>query len=93
MARRPDPLDKPGDFWASWKRLLSFMRPYRNLLILAVVMSMVSTFISLIGPQIIRDITDTIRDGLEGEIDADSVVEMGFVMVILYSIGGKVVRI
>ena len=88
MARRPDPLDKPGDFWASWKRLLSFMRPYRNLLILAVILSMVSTFISLIGPQIIRDITDTIRDGLEGEIDADSVVEMGFIMVILYSIGG-----
>ncbi len=88
MARRPDPMDRPGDFKASWMRLLRFMRPYRNLLILAILLSMVSTVISLIGPQIIKDITDAIRDGLEGEIDADSVVEMGIVMVVVYVIGG-----
>ena len=50
MARRPDPLDKPGNFTAAWKRLLSFMRPYRVLLIIAVALSVAGTAISLIGP-------------------------------------------
>jgi len=88
MARRPDPLDKPGNFAAAWKRLLSFMRPYRTLLIIAVILSVAGTAISLIGPQIIKDITDTISDGLGGDLDTDSVLHMGTIMVALYILGG-----
>ncbi|MBQ3736981.1 MAG: ABC transporter ATP-binding protein [Candidatus Methanomethylophilaceae archaeon] len=88
MARRPDPLDKPGNFAAAWKRLLSFMRPYRILLIIAVALSVAGTAISLIGPQIIKDITNTISDGLGGDLDKDGVLHLGMMMVILYIVGG-----
>ncbi len=88
MARRPDPLDKPGNFTAAWKRLLSFMRPYRVLLIIAVALSVAGTAISLIGPQIIKDITNTISDGLGGDLDKDGVLHLGMMMVILYIVGG-----
>lgn len=88
MARRPDPLDKPGNFTAAWKRLLSFMRPYRVLLIIAVALSVAGTAISLIGPQIIKDITNTISDGLGGDLDKDGVLHLGMIMVILYIVGG-----
>ncbi len=88
MARRPDPLDKPRDFKASWMRLISYMRPYRWLILTALVLSMCGSIITLVGPQIVKEITDTIRDGLEGTMDTDSVVSLGMVMVGLYLIGG-----
>lgn len=64
------------------------MKPYRYLLALAIALSIGVTAISLYGPQIIKEITDTISDGLSGDLDSDAVVSLGMTMVIVYIIGG-----
>ena len=88
MSWRPNPLDKPRDFRDSWLRLLSYMNVYKYLILVAVIISLISTVIYLVGPQIIRDITDTIEQGLRGSLDLDEVKRLGMIMVALYLIGG-----
>jgi len=70
--------EKSKDFFGSMKRLLSNLKPWRVIMILALVLAMVSAILSLIAPNKLSDFTDTISKGLipkteklEEDIEAD----------------------
>lgn len=56
--------EKSKDFFGSMKRLLSNLKPWRVIMVLALVLAMVSAILSLIAPNKLSDFTDTISKGL-----------------------------
>ena len=91
--RHPNPLDKPRSFKESWIRLLRYLDTYRYLLLLAVIISLCCAVINLIGPQLIKDITNGIEEGLRGTMDKDRLLRLGMVMLILYIVSGALLLI
>ncbi len=56
--------EKSKDFFGSMKRLISNLKPWRVIMILALILAMVSAILSLIAPNKLSDFTDTISQGL-----------------------------
>lgn len=76
------------------KSLLSQMSPYlkgyRALFGLAVVFSIISSTITVIGPDKLKEMTDTMTKGLAGNIDLDKIGSIAMTLALLY-IGGALV--
>lgn len=74
--------------------LLSQMSPYlkgyRALFGLAVVFSIISSTITVIGPDKLKEMTDTMTKGLAGNIDLDKIGSIAMTLALLY-IGGALV--
>lgn len=56
--------EKSKDFFGSIKRLLSNLKPWRVIMILALILAMISAILALIAPNKLSDFTDTISKGL-----------------------------
>ena len=76
------------------KSLLSQMAPYlkgyKALFALAVVFTIASSTITVIGPDRLKEMTDTVTEGLAGKIDLDKIAEIAFTLALMY-IGGALV--
>lgn len=56
--------EKSKDFFGSMKRLLKNLKPWRVIMILALILAMISAILSLIAPNKLSDFTDTISEGI-----------------------------
>lgn len=56
--------EKSKDFFGSMKRLLSNLKPWRVIMVIALILAMASAILSLIAPNKLSDFTDTISKGL-----------------------------
>lgn len=56
--------EKSKDFFGSLKRLLSSLKEWRIIMILALILAMISAILSLIAPNKLSDFADTISEGL-----------------------------
>ena len=65
--------EKPKDLVQSWKKLFNYMGRYRKYIILAVMLSMIGTILSLIGPNVLKDMTNLITDNMMTGIPLDEV--------------------
>ncbi|MGT2924071.1 ABC transporter ATP-binding protein [Streptococcus caviae] len=76
------------------KSLLSQMAPYlkgyKALFALAVIFTVASSTITVIGPDRLKEMTDTVTKGLAGKIDLDKIAEIAFTLALMY-IGGALV--
>ena len=77
---------KAKDFKKSMKSLIKYCRPYFILIVIAVILAMFSSILSIIGPDKLRDITNTITDGLLTGIDLDKVKSISLTLIIIYVI-------
>ena len=76
------------NFRKAWSTLLNYMGPFRKWFILALVLAFVSTIISLIGPNLLSNMTDLIEDGIiHHELDMDAIAHIGYLLASLYIIG------
>ena len=84
---RFEPVEKPKNFREAWKRLFQYMGRYRVLFVAAIIMSVIGTVLILLGPNLLRDMTDLIKDGLIPGMDIDmaAVAEIGMLLIILYA--------
>ena len=81
-------VEKPRDLRASAGRLFSYMGPYRKHLVIGIVLAMVSSLLSLIGPQYISDITDSIQSGItSGTFDTGLIFNISLILIAMYSAG------
>ncbi|MCB4991600.1 ABC transporter ATP-binding protein/permease [Streptococcus mutans] len=73
------------------KSLLSQMAPYlkgyKALFGLAVIFTIVSSTITVIGPDRLKEMTDTMTKGLAGKIDLDKIGEIALTLALLYFAG------
>lgn len=76
---------KPKSFKEAWRRMLAYMRPYIPAVIVASVLVIIGTIFTVIGPDMLSDITNIISDGMvSGSVDLTAVAEIGTFLVVIY---------
>ena len=63
------PTEKANDFGKAWGRLFGYMHRYRIAIAAAVVMACIGTVLTLLGPNMLSDMTDLIQEGIFGTMD------------------------
>jgi ATP-binding cassette subfamily B multidrug efflux pump len=79
--------EKPKDFKGGWLRVLKYARKYVPIMILAAICAVAGCLITLIGPQYIKTITNTIAAGLYGPMDIDRILRISIGLAIAYAVG------
>ena len=81
---------KAEDFTGTWKNILRYIRRYRYVFVIAVILSAISSVLALLGPYCISDMTDLIKEGIEGDMDIDGVRRLGLILLCIYLASGIV---
>lgn len=79
-----NPGEKPQNFKKSMMSLLSYCKAYMPAIAAAVILAVVGTIFSLIGPNKLQDMTEIITEGLMSEIDLEGIKKIGILLVVLY---------
>jgi ATP-binding cassette, subfamily B, multidrug efflux pump len=78
---------KAKNFKEAWRRMLGYMRPYIPSIIVASVLVVIGTILTVIGPDKLSEMTDLIFSGMkQGSIDLAGVVSIGVFLVTIYVI-------
>ncbi|MDD3006007.1 MAG: ABC transporter ATP-binding protein [Candidatus Pacebacteria bacterium] len=83
------PVSKAKDFKKTSRAFISYLKPYWGSFILVLVLAILSTLFSLLGPKILGDMTDIVTRGIfgaEGGIDFDAIARTGYLLVGLYAL-------
>ncbi len=81
---------KPDDLKATWINIFRYIRKYRFLFVLAVILSGIGTVLGLLGPYLISDLTNLIKEGIDAEMDMDEVKRVAAILFGLYLISGLI---
>ena len=68
--------EKSKDFMGSMKKLLQNLKPWRVLLTLGLVLAFISAIFSLIAPDHLSDLTDTITSGIKPNISENTIKDI-----------------
>ena len=69
MPARNRDFSKPKNFKASIKKLLSSLKPYTFIIIISIILIILSTVCTLIGPNRLSEVTNVIEEGLSVNLD------------------------
>jgi len=74
--------------WRPIKRLFGYLRPYRKPILIGVSLAILSSILSVIGPQYLSRLTDTVfaSVGTGIPMDMDAVSSLGFILLAIYSV-------
>lgn len=78
--------DVAKDFKGTIKKLIKYNKTLIRLLIISLLLSFISSILSIIGPDKLRDITNVITDGIMKGIDLDKVKSIAIVLIIIYAL-------
>lgn len=80
--------EKAKDLTGTWKKLLLYCKEYQIIFIIAILCAIVGTVCTLIGPDKLSDMTDTITAGIMPgtQMDMDKILQIGLFLVVLYAI-------
>ena len=79
------PGEKAKDFKKSMKSLLAYVKPFRVVMIISIVLAVLGTVFNIVGPQVIKGMGTVIMQGSAlGHIDMGEIVYYGVILAILY---------
>lgn len=78
--------EKAKDFKGSLKKALKFNSKSFPLIIIAIVLSFLSSLLAIIGPDKLKEITNLITIGLKSKIDLVEVKRIGIILIIFYAL-------
>ena len=78
--------EKAKDFKGSLAKLLKYNKKYIPVVIVAVILAIVSTVCSIIGPTQLAKMTDIITSGVATGIDIDAVIKVAIVLCVIYGV-------
>ena len=78
--------DKPKDFKESLKKLINYNKPFIVVICFALILSFLSSILSIIGPDKLKDMTNVIVKGLMTGINMTKIKEIGLLLVCFYSL-------
>ena len=81
------PKQKETNLKQSLLKLFNYIKRYLSLIIPALILAIISSIFSIIGPDKLSDITDEITKGLITGINLDKVKEIGIFLITIYSLG------
>jgi ATP-binding cassette subfamily B protein len=83
--------EKPRDFKKSWSRLARYSGRYLPVFVIAVLCAVGGTALTLIGPDMIKDVTGVILDGLASGIDTAAVTDKCLTLLTMYICGSALI--
>ncbi len=84
--RRPQTKEKAKDFKGSMQSLIRYCKPFLIPIFIAVGLAMISSILSIIGPDKLRDLTNLITEGIMIGIDMAGIKKIVITLVIIYLI-------
>lgn len=75
---------KSSNFKESLIKLLNYSSKFKKVIIVSIIFAIVSSILSIIGPQYISEMTNVITDGLLGSIDMNKIWYLTIILVIIY---------
>lgn len=79
-------IEKPKDFKGSLKKLISYLKPYYKLIVLSLILATISSVLTIIGPDNIKELTNEILNGLMTGINFDKIKNITIFLVSIYLI-------
>ncbi|MDD4531842.1 MAG: ABC transporter ATP-binding protein [Bacilli bacterium] len=81
-------VQRPDDFGNSLKKLIKYSRPFYPILIIALVLSILSSILQVSGPNYISDLTKEIGNSLlpTATLNLDKVTTIGITLVVIYAL-------
>lgn len=87
MNNRRSPASKPKDFKKAIINLFGYCKDYYRLIIFAIVLSIISSIFSIIGPGKVRDIINEITIGLTSTINMEVIKDITLFLAVMYVLG------
>ena len=78
--------EKADNFTLAWKRLFRYMGRFRIPFLVALVVACIGTALTLLGPNIISEVTNLIESGLTGPMDLDGIVSLCITLIGIYAV-------
>ena len=79
--------EKPKQFKATIRELISYAKQYIPLVMFALVLALVGAILNVVGPDIISEMTNTITAGLATSINLEEVKRLGILLAFMYGFG------
>ncbi len=79
-------VEKVKNFKQSMKKLIAYNKPFLFIIIVALILSMIGSILSIIGPDKLKELTNVITAGIMTSIDLDEIKSIGLLLVVLYSL-------
>lgn len=73
-----------------WSRLSPYLKGFHLFFLIAIIFSIISSVITVIGPDKLKEITDTITKGMAATIDIDKIASISLSLAILYGLGALI---
>ncbi len=83
---RRGPQEKAKDFKKSILDLIKYCKPYFIPVLVSIILALISSILSIIGPDKLRKITNLITEGLMGSINLSKIKEIAIFLIIIYVI-------
>lgn len=80
------PHTQPVNMKSAWSKLLRFAKPWLPMGFAGLVLAMIASIFALMGPDKLRDMSNTIQEGLMGTLDMDAIVKSAVTLVVLYGL-------
>ena len=87
MNNRTSPASKPKNFKKAIINLFGYCKDYYRLIIFAIVLSIISSIFSIIGPGKVRDIINEITIGLTSTINMEVIKDITLFLAVMYVLG------
>ena len=78
------PAEKAKDFKGAIKRLFSELKDFRILIIIALILAILGSVLSIVAPDKLSELTDTITQGLRGNMDMQAIINIVLILAVLY---------
>lgn len=76
--------EKPKNIKSSMLELLRYLKPWYKLIVISLIFSLVGTFLTIIAPDKLADLTNSISDGLKTGIDMDLIIKSILIILAIY---------
>ena len=86
MHNKINNVEKSTDFKGSLIKALSFNKKYIPFVASALLLSMLSSILTIIGPDKLKEITNVITAGLMTKIDIDKVSKIATILLVIYAL-------
>ena len=78
--------EKPKELKATWGKIISYCKEYMTSIVIALILAITGTILSIYGPNKLGEITDLIAEGMMGEIDIPAIQRVAILLAVLYGL-------
>lgn len=79
-------VEKAKDFRGSIKKVINYNKKYLSFIIIALILSGLSSVLSIIGPDKLKEVTNLITEGITTNIDLNAIRNICITLIFLYSL-------